>query len=81
MSFIRFFFLIEVFWFLVLGAECSPTLDFSPSVLCALLGIWSSFDFSAILKLSYLYAHIVGVVCVLCRMDGEYNFIEFVILM
>ena len=58
--------------------ECSPTLDFGPSVLHSLLGIWPSFHCSAVLKLSYLYVHIVGVVCVLCRMDDDCDFIEFV---
>ena len=59
-SFLGLFLLLGIFWSLVFGAECSPSLDFSPSVLRALLGIWSSFVFSVILKLSYVYAHIIG---------------------
>ena len=35
------------------------------------------FRCSAVLKFSFLYAHIVVVVCVLCRMDDDYDFIEF----
>ena len=31
---------------------------------------------SAVQKFSFLYAHIVVIVCVLCRMDDGYDFIE-----